>query len=97
MGVLVEQAQLTFAMTVATSCEGAASSQLCRYVELELFSAPAVQIQLANQQQRIQYLQDNPRVNTDIDIQDIHWPWYSKDALVASPAVIDEVQNILSQ
>ena len=28
-----------------------------RYVELELFSAPAVQIQLANQQQRIQYLQ----------------------------------------
>ena len=21
---------------------------------------------------------DNPRVNTDIDIQDIQWPWFSK-------------------
>eukprot|EP00434_Breviolum_minutum_P005265 symbB.v1.2.004640.t1/scaffold265.1/size247395/3 len=76
--VLVEQANLVLGMTVASSCFGADQSQLCRYVELQLFNAPAIQIQRSNSSQKAQYLQDNPRVNTDIDIQDIQWPWFSK-------------------
>lgn len=95
--VLVEQANLVLGMTVASSCFGADQSQLCRYVELQLFNAPAIQIQRSNSSQKAQYLQDNPRVNTDIDIQDIQWPWFSKEAVHASPAMLEEVQNILDK
>ena len=37
---------------------------------------------VANQKRHVSIprdLRDNPRVNTDIDIQDIKWPWFSQD------------------
>lgn len=95
--VLVEQANVVLGMTVASSCDGYDPSQLCRYVEMELYRAPAIQIQRSNSSATAQYLQDNPRVNTDIDIQDIKWPWFSQGALHASPAMLEEVQNILNK
>ncbi|CAK9002703.1 Protein PIEZO homolog, partial [Durusdinium trenchii] len=95
--VLVEHADMALGMTVASSCYGASRQQLCRYVELELFAAPALQIQRYNSSQTQKYLQDNPRVNTDIDIQDIKWPWFSKEAMHASPALVEEVQKIMDE
>eukprot|EP00435_Cladocopium_sp_Y103_P065042 s635_g26.t2 len=58
--VLVEQANVVLGMTVASSCDGYDPSQLCRYVEMELFRARA-------------------------------------EALHASPAMLEEVQNILNK
>ncbi|CAE7824272.1 unnamed protein product, partial [Symbiodinium microadriaticum] len=77
--VLIDEATLSLELTVASACYGMAHErELCRYVALQLFESPASQIQNYNSSAKQQYLRDNPRVNTDIDIQDVMWPWYSQ-------------------
>ncbi|CAE7562551.1 unnamed protein product [Symbiodinium sp. CCMP2592] len=94
--VLIDEATLSLELTVASACYGVAHErELCRYVALQLFESPASQIQNYNNSAKQQYLRDNPRVNTDIDIQDVMWPWYSQGRLKASPAAVTEVQRLL--
>ncbi|CAE7520290.1 unnamed protein product, partial [Symbiodinium sp. CCMP2456] len=94
--VLIDEATLSLELTVASACYGMAHErELCRYVALQLFESPASQIQNYNNSAKNQYLRDNPRVNTDIDIQDVMWPWYSQGRLKASPAAVTEVQRLL--
>ncbi|CAE7322742.1 unnamed protein product [Symbiodinium natans] len=96
--VLIDEARLSLEMTVASACYGMAHArELCRYVELQLFESPALQIQNYNVSAKQQYLRDNPRVNTDIDIQDVRWPWHSEVRFKASPAAVAEVRSILDR
>eukprot|EP00913_Durusdinium_trenchii_P031416 g29411.t1 len=82
--VLVEHADMALGMTVASSCYGASRQQLCRYVELELFAAPALQIQRYNSSQT----QNSSLVDS--------LP-FVEEAMHASPALVEEVQKIMDE
>eukprot|EP00933_Yihiella_yeosuensis_P026787 TRINITY_DN20815_c0_g1_i1.p1 TRINITY_DN20815_c0_g1~~TRINITY_DN20815_c0_g1_i1.p1 ORF type:complete len:697 (-),score=74.80 TRINITY_DN20815_c0_g1_i1:87-1868(-) len=99
MSVLISAANLNLKMHVATACTVAdpgSNNISCRSVETTLFTSPALQIFPYNQSRTEAYLQDNTQVNTDIDIEEVRWPWYSQETLEVSPAAGTQMAAFLN-